>query len=292
MGSGMVKNLAEKGYDVTIFDLSPAAIEAVQATSPNVKVASTPALAAVKADAVITMLPGPAVVQDVYLGAEGLVSHPQCNPGAVMIDSSTIDPATAQQVDEQAAAAGLFFTDAPVSGGVAGASNGTLTFMVGGSKPSFEAATPMFEAMGTNIFHCGDTGTGQTAKLCNNLALGVSMCGIAEAMELGARLGMDPDVLTQVINKSTAGCWSSSVGNPYPGVNPDNAASKGYNGGFGVDLMLKDISLAIGAARGLGQATPTAATAQQLYQILSANGMGGKDFGSVITLLQGKFEKK
>ena len=116
------------------------------------------------------------------------------------------------------------------------------------------------------------------------------MCGTAEALELGVRLGMDPSTLTEVINKSTAGCWSSSVGNPYPGVNPDNAASNGYKGGFGVDLMLKDISLAIGSARAHGQATPTAATAQQLYQLLSANGMGGKDFGSVITLLQGQFE--
>lgn len=288
----MVRNLAEKGYQVTIFDLSPAAIESVQATSPSVQVADTPALAAAGADAVITMLPGPDVVQDVYLGAQGLVSAPLCNPGAVMIDSSTIDPATAQKVENEAKAAGLHFTDAPVSGGVAGASNGTLTFMVGGSEKSFAAATPLFEAMGKNVFHCGESGTGQTAKLCNNLALGVTMCGIAEAIELGARLGMDPDTLTQVINKSTAGCWSSSVGNPYPGVNPDNAASNGYKGGFGVDLMLKDISLAIGAAKGKGQATPTAATAQQLYQLLSANGMGDKDFGSVITLLQGKFEKK
>jgi 3-hydroxyisobutyrate dehydrogenase len=176
--------------------------------------------------------------------------------------------------------------DAPVSGGTGGAEAGTLTFMVGAEPQLFERIKPLLGHMGKNIVHCGGAGTGQVAKICNNMLLGISMVGVAEAMNLGVSLGIDPKVLAGIINTSSGRCWSSDTYNPYPGVLPNAPASRGYTGGFGTDLMLKDLGLATDAAKQAKASVVMGATAQQLYQLLSSQGAGGQDFSAIINLLR------
>lgn len=177
--------------------------------------------------------------------------------------------------------------DAPVSGGVGGAEAGTLTFMVGGSKDDFEAAKPALTNMGKNIVHVGGSGTGQIAKLCNNLVLGISMTAVSEAMNLGVRLGADPKTLAGIVNTSSGRCWSSDTYNPVPGVMPNVPASRGYTGGFGAALMAKDLGLALDAAKSAGASLPTGSAAFAIYQLMLNQGMGNKDFSAMYAFLQG-----
>jgi 3-hydroxyisobutyrate dehydrogenase len=204
--------------------------------------------------------------------------------GVTIIDSSTIDPASVKAFAELAAQHGNPFVDAPVSGGTGGAAAGTLTFMVGGTEAVYEQVKPVLSGMGKNIVHCGGTGTGQVAKICNNLVLGITMAGVAEAMSLGEALGIDPKVLGGIINTSTGRCWSSDTYNPFPGVIGTAPSSRGYTGGFGTDLMLKDLGLATDAARLARQPVYLGALAQQLYQTMSTKGAGRLDFSAVIKL--------
>jgi 3-hydroxyisobutyrate dehydrogenase len=230
------------------------------------------------------MLPSSPHVKSVYLGDAGVLAGAAA--GTTLIDSSTIDPATAREVAAAALARGFAMADAPVSGGTGGAEAGTLTFMVGAEPALFERIKPVLAHMGRNIVHCGGAGTGQVAKICNNMLLGISMVGVAEAMNLGVALGIDPKVLAGIINTSSGRCWSSDTYNPYPGVLPNAPASRGYTGGFGTDLMLKDLGLATDAAKQARQSVVMGATAQQLYQLLSSQGAGGLDFSSIINLLK------
>jgi 3-hydroxyisobutyrate dehydrogenase len=231
---------------------------------------------------IVTMLPAAAHVKAVYLGDDGLLAN--VRPGVLLIDSSTIDPHSAREVAAAAEKHGNPMLDAPVSGGTGGAAAGTLTFMVGGSDADFDRAQPVLAAMGKNIVHCGGSGNGQAAKVANNLLLGISMIGVAEAMSLGVALGVDPKVLAGILNTSSGRCWSSDTYNPFPGVMDNVPASRGYEGGFGSDLMLKDLGLASEAAKQVRQPVLLGALAQQLYQTFSAQGNGQLDFSAIINL--------
>lgn len=281
MGAPMALNLLKAGHQLTVFDLVPAAVERL--VDAGARAAASPAeLAAGEVELIITMLPAAPHVKQVYLGKEGLLAH--VRPGVLLVDSSTIDPISAREVAAKAEAQGNPMLDAPVSGGTGGAAAGTLTFMVGGSATAFERARPILAAMGRNIVHCGATGTGQAAKVANNLLLGISMIGTAEAMSLGVALGVDPKVLAGIINTSSGRCWSSDTYNPFPGVMDNVPAARGYSGGFGSDLMLKDLGLASEAARQVRQPLLLGALAQQLYQAFSLQGNGQLDFSAIIKL--------
>jgi 3-hydroxyisobutyrate dehydrogenase len=230
------------------------------------------------------MLPSSPHVTSVYLGGDGVLAG--VKPNVPLIDSSTIDPHTAREVAAAAARHGNAMADAPVSGGTGGAEAGTLTFMVGADGTLFEEIKPTLAHMGRNIVHCGAAGTGQVAKICNNMLLGISMIGVAEAMNLGVALGIEPTVLAGIINTSSGRCWSSDTYNPYPGVIDAAPATRGYTGGFGTDLMLKDLGLAAEAAKQARQTVAMGALAQQLYQLWSSQGAGARDFSSIINLLK------
>ncbi|WP_250514980.1 3-hydroxyisobutyrate dehydrogenase [Caballeronia sp. INDeC2] len=280
MGGPMAANLLKAGHAVTAFDLVPAALDAAKAAGATL--AASPRAAVEGAEVVITMLPAAQHVKAVYLGEDGVLAG--VAKGVPLVDSSTIDPATAKLIGEAAAKQGNPFADAPVSGGVVGAQAGTLTFMVGADEALFETLRPVLSGMGKNMVRCGETGTGQIAKICNNLLLGISMIGVAEAMKLGETLGIDPTKLASILNTSTGRCWSSDTCNPYPGIIETAPASRGYSGGFGADLMLKDLGLAVDAARGAKQPVFMGALAQQLYQSMSQQGLGGLDFSGIIKL--------
>jgi len=279
MGAPMAHNLLKAGHQLSVFDLNAAAVEnlvgagALPVDSPTV-------IAQGNAELIITMLPAAAHVKSVYLGENGLIAHSRV--GVMLIDCSTIDPHSAREVAKAAAEHGNPMLDAPVSGGTGGAAAGTLTFMVGGSDADFDRAQPILAAMGKNIVHCGAAGNGQVAKVANNMLLGISMIGVAEAMALGVALGMDAKTLAGVINTSSGRCWSSDTYNPFPGVLDNVPASRGYSGGFGSDLMLKDLGLATEAAKQVRQPVILGALAQQLYQSFSAQGHGGLDFSAII----------
>ncbi|MFM0516763.1 MULTISPECIES: 3-hydroxyisobutyrate dehydrogenase [Caballeronia] len=280
MGGPMAANLLKAGHAVTAFDLVPDALDAAKAAGATL--AASPRAAAEGAEVVITMLPAAQHVKSVYLGDDGVLAG--VAKGVPLVDSSTIDPATAKLIGEAAAKQGNPFADAPVSGGVVGAQAGTLTFMVGADEGLFETLRPVLSGMGKNMVRCGETGTGQIAKICNNLLLGISMIGVAEAMKLGETLGIDPTKLASIVNTSTGRCWSSDTCNPYPGIVETAPASRGYSGGFGADLMLKDLGLAVDAARSAKQPVFMGALAQQLYQSMSQQGLGGLDFSGIIKL--------
>ncbi|MBP2697987.1 3-hydroxyisobutyrate dehydrogenase [Pseudomonas aeruginosa] len=283
MGGPMARNLLKAGHTLTMFDPSPLATAAL--VELGARTASSPAeLARDGVAAIITMLPTAAHVKDVYLGANGLLAN--IGQGVLLIDSSTIDPLSSREVAKLATAQGNPMLDAPVSGGTGGAATGTLTFMVGGSAFAFDQAQPLLAAMGKNIVHCGSNGNGQVAKIANNMLLGISMVGVAEAMALGVSLGMDAEVLAGIINTSSGRCWSSEINNPFPGVLENAPASRGYSGGFGTDLMLKDLGLATEAARHAKQPVVLGAAAQQLYQTFSLQGHGGLDFSAIINLFR------
>ncbi len=279
MGAPMAHNLLKAGHQLSVFDLNAAAVENLVGAGA-LPVDSPTAIAQGNAELIITMLPAAAHVKSVYLGENGLIASSR--EGVMLIDCSTIDPHSAREVAKAAAEHGNPMLDAPVSGGTGGAAAGTLTFMVGGSDVDFDRAQPILAAMGNNIVHCGAAGNGQVAKVANNMLLGISMIGVAEAMALGVALGMDAKTLAGVINTSSGRCWSSDTYNPFPGVLDNVPSSRGYSGGFGSDLMLKDLGLATEAAKQVRQPVILGALAQQLYQSFSAQGHGGLDFSAII----------
>ncbi len=278
MGAPMCRNLRRHGHELRIYDVVPDRMRKV--VGEGCTAATSAADCARGADVFVTMLPSSPHVRSVYATEYGVLAD--IAPGTPLIDCSTIDPLTAREVAMDAKAKGCPMIDAPVSGGVAGAEAGTLTFMVGGDAADFEAAKPILQCMGKSLVHCGAAGNGQVAKICNNLMLAVEMIGTAEGMALAARLGMDPKVFAAIVNTSSGRCWSSDTYNPYPGVLESAPASRGYAGGFASQLMLKDLALASEAARSAGQPLFLAALAQQLYQKHSVDGHGAKDFSSVI----------
>jgi 3-hydroxyisobutyrate dehydrogenase len=281
MGGPMAANLVRAGYVVHAFDLSDVAIKA--AREAGAQVAASAVDAARGAQVVISMLPASRHVEGLYLGEGGVLAAVEA--GALIIDCSTIAPASAKKVAEAAAAKGLAMIDAPVSGGVAGASAGTLTFIVGGEAAALDRARPVLQAMGKNIFHMGAAGAGQVAKLCNNMALGVIMAVTGEAIALGVAHGLDAKTLSQMMAVSTSRSWATEVCNPWPGVLENAPASRGYSGGFGNDLMLKDMGLAVEAAMGVGSAIPLGELARNMYALNKQAGRGGLDFSSVVKLV-------
>jgi 3-hydroxyisobutyrate dehydrogenase len=280
MGAPMARNLIRASHVLTVFDLNTKAVDAL--VSDGATAAESPRQAAAGAEVVITMLPTAANVRHVLTSDDGVLAG--VSKGVPIIDSSTIDPASAREFGALAEKQGNIFIDAPVSGGTGGAAAGTLTFMVGGSVTAFEQVRPVLSSMGKCLVHCGDTGAGQIAKICNNLLLGITMAGVAEAMSLGEALGIDPKVLAGVINTSTGRCWSSDTYNPFPGIIETAPSSRGYTGGFSTELMLKDLGLASEAAKSVKQPIYLGALSQQLYQTLSCKGKGQLDFSAVINL--------
>ena len=283
MGLPMAANLAKAGHAVTTFDLSADA--AGKARAQGLRVAASAAEAVEGAAVVISMLPASRHVESLFLGDAGLLSG--LAAGTLVIDCSTIAPASARKIAEGAAARGLPMIDAPVSGGTAGAAAGTLTFIVGGEADALELARPVLQAMGRNIFHMGAAGAGQVAKLCNNMALGVIMAATGEALALGVVHGLDAKALSQMMAVSTGRSWATEVCNPWPGVLENAPSSRGYSGGFGSDLMLKDLGLAAEAAMGVGATIPLGELARNLYAMNRQQGRGGLDFSSVVKLMAG-----
>ncbi|XP_012940528.2 3-hydroxyisobutyrate dehydrogenase, mitochondrial [Aplysia californica] len=282
MGGHMARNLMKKGYPVVAFDVSQDSLATLKADGASV--ASSPAEVAFGVDRLVTMLPANAHVQEVYTGPSGILST--VREGTLLLDSSTIDPAVSKAVAAQAGEKGAVYMDAPVSGGVNAARDGILTFMVGGTESDFGTAKALLENMGKNIVHCGAVGTGQAAKICNNMLLAISMIGTSETMNLGMRLGLDPKLLAGILNTSTGRCWSSELYNPVPGVLPGVPSSNDYQGGFGVALMTKDLGLAQSAAIVTQSPTPLGSAALQIYRQLCNHGYGGKDFSSTFKFLQ------
>ena len=282
MGGPMAMNLLKAGHDVSGFDLSEAACKKFAAD--GLKIATSAAATLDGAEVVISMLPASQHVESLYLGDDGLLAR--IAAGTLVIDSSTIAAASSRKVADAAAKRGIAVLDAPVSGGTGGAIAGTLTFMVGGSTQDLERARPLLEKMGANIFHAGDAGAGQTAKICNNMLLGILMIGTSEALALGVANGLDPKVLSEIMRRSSGGNWALEKYNPMPGVMETSPASKGYAGGFGTDLMLKDLGLAQENAAAVKAATPLGGLARNLYAAHSLAGHGALDFSNVLKSLQ------
>ncbi|PPT77115.1 3-hydroxyisobutyrate dehydrogenase [Xanthomonas arboricola pv. populi] len=281
MGGPMAANLSKAGHQLRVFDLVPAALDAAVAAGAHAASSAHDTLA--DAEIVISMLPASRHVEALYLGEAGILA--QIPAGVLVIDCSTIAPASARKLAAEAQARGLAILDAPVSGGTAGAAAGSLTFIVGGAAQVLERARPVLQAMGKNIFHVGDNGAGQVAKLCNNMALGVIMAATGEALALGVAQGLDPAVLSQMMAVSTGRSWATEVCNPWPGVLPNAPASRGYSGGFGNDLMLKDLGLVAESAVQAGVSIPLGELARNLYAMNSQAGNGALDFSSVIKLV-------
>ena len=282
MGGPMAKNLLTAGHEVTVFDLMPAACADLQEAGASV--ASSAGEAVIGKDYVISMLPAGKHVAATYLGEDGLLSR--LDDSTTVLDCSTIDAATAREVGEAAAAAGIGFMDSPVSGGVAAAAAGTLAFMCGGSAESFDKAKVILTGMGKNIFHAGPAGAGQVAKGCNNMLLAIHMIGSCEALEMGARNGLDPKVLSEIMLASSGRNWSLEVYNPYPGVMENAPASNDYKPGFMVDLMAKDLGLALEIAQQSGVDNHMGQLAQALYEKHQQAGNGQRDFSSILETLQ------
>ncbi len=280
MGLPMAKNLVKAGFSVTGFDLSAAALQALEAAGG--KTADSAAQAASGAQVVVSMLPAAAHVKSLYLGAEGLLA--QLAPGALVIDSSTISASAANEVATAAQARGIDMIDAPVSGGTGAAEAGTLTFMVGAEAAQLERARAVLEKMGKNIFHAGGHGAGQTAKVCNNMVLGIIMSGTCEALQLGIANGLDPKVLSEIIGKSSGASWVVNSYNPCPGTLENVPSARGYNGGFATDLMLKDLGLAVEAATDIRASVPMGGLARNLFALHSAAGSGKLDCGSIFNM--------
>lgn len=277
MGCPMASNLVKAGHDVTVFDLSKDAVATL--VSEGAKSANTAHEAAAGAECVITMLPAGQHVEAVYLGDDGLLAS--LPAGTLVIDSSTIAPETARGVAEVAKARDIPFLDAPVSGGVGGAKAGTLTFICGGAEATFTKAKPILEGMGKNIFHAGEHGSGQVAKICNNMMLAILMAGTSEALALGVKNGLDPAVLSEIMKQSSGGNWALNVYNPWPGVMEGVPASRGYEGGFLVNLMNKDLGLAFDNAVKNHAAIPMGSLARNLFELHAGQGNGTLDFSSI-----------
>ena len=282
MGSPMALNLVKAGHELVVFDLVPAAIKTL--VDAGASAAPSAQAAVANADAVISMLPASKHVEGLYLGEAGLLAH--IAEGTLVLECSTIAPESARKVAEAAAKCGVRMIDAPVSGGTGGAIAGTLTFIVGGEAGDLEAARPYLEKMGKNIFHAGAAGAEQVAKICNNMLLGILMAGTSEALALGVASGLDPKVLSDIIAKSSGRNWATELYNPWPGVMENAPASKDYAGGFGVDLMLKDLGLAAESALNARASVPLGELARNLYSMHSAQGNGALDFSSILNLFK------
>ena len=280
MGGGMAANLARAGHEVRAFDLSADAL--VRAEAAGCTRAGDAAEAARNAEAVITMLPAGSHVEQVYAAV-----FPVLPSSAILIDCSTIDVATARRVAAAAEDKGLRAVDAPVSGGIAAAAAGTLTFMVGGTEAAFAQAQPLLAAMGKAVIHAGETGAGQAAKICNNMLLGATMVATCEAFVLAGKLGLDPQRFYDIASVSSGQSWSMTTYCPVPGVGPETPADRDYQGGFAAALMLKDLRLAGEAAEAAGADTPMGARARELYEAFAAQGAGGRDFSAIIRMLGG-----
>ncbi len=283
MGTPMARNLLRSGHALTVFDL--AAERVGRLVAEGAVGAKTPRETIAGAHAVITMLPTGREVRSVYAGAGGLIEA--APPGLLLIDCLTIDVATAREMAQAAAAAGASMLDAPVSGGVAGAEAATLTFMVGGEAAAVERAQPILEAMGRRIIHAGPSGSGQGAKICNNLILGISMIAVAEAFVLGEKLGLSHQALFDVASTSSGQCWSLTSYCPVPGPVPSSPANRGYAPGFTAAMMLKDLELARDAASEAGAAAELGTHAAALYRRFAEGGGAQMDFSAIITMLRG-----
>jgi 3-hydroxyisobutyrate dehydrogenase len=280
MGGGMAANLAKAGHSVKAFDLSQAALDAAKANgcAPFTSVSA----AVLGVDAVVSMLPNGAIVSSVY-GNEVIGHAPE---SALLLDCSTIDVATARAVAGDAAGKGYDMVDAPVSGGIAAANGGTLTFMVGGSADAFARAEPILGAMGKTVIHAGEAGAGQAAKICNNMLLGASMVATCETFAMAQKLGLDLQTFYDISSKASGQNWSMTSYCPVAGVGPTSPADNDYQGGFATALMLKDLKLAMEAAQSVGANTPMGKRAAELYQAFVDGGSGGKDFSAIINTLK------
>jgi 3-hydroxyisobutyrate dehydrogenase len=281
MGGGMAANLVKNGYAVRAFDLSADALNNAREAGALPCVSAQEAVAG--ADAVVTMLPAGKHVDSVY--SEAVFGTAKAD--ALLLDCSTIDVATARKVISAASQKGFAMVDAPVSGGIAAAAGGTLTFMVGGTEEAFARAKPILSAMGRAVIHAGGAGNGQAAKICNNMLLGATMVATCEAFAMAQKIGLDPQTFFDISSVSSGQSWSMTSYCPLPGVGPQTPADNGYQGGFAVALMLKDLKLANEAAASVNASVPMGATAQALYQTLANKGEGGTDFSSMIKMLSG-----
>ena len=284
MGGPMASNLIKAGHDVCVFDLSTEAVSALE--SQGASKATVVSDVCREADYVISMLPAGKHVRAVYTGDDGLINYLAKN--TQVIDCSTIDAESAQFVGNTLAEAGIAFVDAPVSGGVAGAAAGTLTFIVGGAKADFERAQVVLAGMGKNIFHAGDIGAGQVAKICNNMLLSILMAGTSEALQMGIDHGLDPKVLSEIMLNSSGRNWTLELYNPCPDVLENAPSSNGYKPGFMLDLMAKDLGLAMQSAQQTNSATPMGALAKNLYNLMQNQGKGSEDFSSIFKLYSEK----
>jgi 3-hydroxyisobutyrate dehydrogenase len=283
MGLPMAQNLLKAGHAVEGVDVNPAAVEKLKAAGGAS--AEFAKVAAARADVVITMLPAGAQVREVYLGAGGIIEN--ANEGTLLIDCSTIDVETARGVAAAAQARGLMMLDAPVSGGVGGATAATLTFMVGGSEQAFVRAESILQTMGKTIVHAGGPGNGQAAKICNNMILGVSMIAVSEAFVLAEKLGLEHQKLFDISSKSSGQCWSLTTYCPVPGPVPTSPANRDYQPGFTAAMMLKDLKLAQEAAKAAGATTQLGADAARIYSAYVDSGEAGKDFSGIVRFVRG-----
>ena len=281
MGMPMAQNLISNGMKVKGFDVSEEMLK--QASENNIMVCSDALQASKEIDVLITMLPNGEAVSSVF-NSESLLEN--IDPSVLIIECSTINPKTSKELSLKALSLNLEMIDAPVSGGVKGAEEAGLTFMVGGSVENVEKAKPILSKMGKNIFHAGDSGSGQIAKLCNNMLLAIHMSGTAEALSMGVKSGLDPSVLSEIMSKSSGGNWSLDKYNPYPGVMTESPASKDYQGGFLNKLMIKDLNLAKELAQDSKTETPMGDSARKLYDELIEQGLEGLDFSSVQKLFK------
>jgi len=276
MGGGMAANLVKNGHEIRAFDLSEDALTKAKANGCETFTDARQAVQGV--DAVVSMLPNGGIVKSVY--SDAVIGH--APEGAALLDCSTIDVATAKDVSEMATAQGYKMVDAPVSGGIAAADGGTLTFMVGGTEDAFAAAKPILEGMGKAVIHAGDAGAGQTAKICNNMLLAISMIGVAEAMKMAEKLGLDPQKFYEISSQSSGYCWSLNAYTPLPGVGVESPADKDYQGGFATALMLKDLRLAMAAAEEVDAGVPLGSRAASLYEDFAGAGNAALDFSAII----------
>lgn len=284
MGSRMVANLVRKGERLRVYDILPSAaknLQGVQACNNTRDVVENTPL-------VITMLPNGDIVEETLLGDNGILKH--MKKGSFLLDSSTIAPKTAAKLQASAKEYGVNFCDAPVSGGVTGAEAGTLTFMIGGDQSLIPQFEPVLLKMGKRVVHCGKPGAGQIAKLCNNAILAATMGVTAEALNLGIKMGLDPHVLTSIVNTSTGQSWTSSTYNPVPGILDKVPSSRGYNDGFSCNLVAKDLGLVENTATECSVPVPLSAAIHQLYRTMIRNGYGNKDFSVIYEFLKGKEE--
>ncbi len=279
MGGGMAANLAKAGHEVAAFDLSQSALDRAKGNGCSTAASAEEAVS--DADAVVTMLPAGKHVAEVY--RDSIIG--KAPTAAILIDCSTIDVATAKSVEAEAAAAGYTMVDAPVSGGIAAADGGTLTFMVGGSDEGFERAKVVLDKMGKAVIHAGAAGSGQAAKICNNMLLGATMAATCEAFVLAEKLGLDAQTFYDISSKASGQSWSMTSYCPIPGVGPETPADRNYDGGFAAALMLKDLKLAMEAAKAAGAYTPMGGEAEELYQRFVDRGGAGKDFSGLIKMI-------